>query len=294
MRALALALCCLCGAWPPSATAALSVKDDRGASVVLQQPAHRIVSLAPHATELLFAAGAGNDVVGVVIGDYPPRARRLPRVGDAFRIDLERLLGLRPDLVVAWQSGNPPADLARIEALGIPLYVTEPRRLEQIAEYLRELGHLAGTEEAARSAAAGYLSALEDLRSRHAGLAPVTVFYQIAAQPLVTVNGTHIISQAMALCGGRNVFAALAPLAPAVSLEAVLDADPQAIVVGSWSADPQLELAPWRRWPQLSAVRTGNLYAIPADYLDRAGPRLLTGVRRLCAALDRTRAGGAP
>lgn len=281
-----LAILC-CSMWGQPAFAASSTA---AAAAKLGHPARRIISLAPHTTELLFAAGAGDRLVGTVeYSDYPPAARAIPRVGDIAGIDLERLVALRPDLVVAWQSGNPPELLQRIEQFGIPVYITEPRTPEAIADTLLALGRLAGTEQAARRAAADFSEGLSALRAQYRDRRSMTVFFQISDRPLMTVNGEQMISAVLRLCGGRNVFTDLAVLAPAVDVEAVLAANPEVIL----ASGPQSEewLNEWRRWPQLRAVRRGQLFSIPEDWVARPGPRILLGARRICEDLDRARDG---
>ena len=146
------------------ASAQIELTDDAGQRVVLAQPAQRIVSLAPHVTEILFAAGAGEHVVGVVAySDYPQAARALPQVGGYTQVDLEAIVGLRPDLVIGWRSGNRDAHLARLQAMGIPVYLNEPRSLDDVARSLEQFGRLAGSEDAAHAAATAF-------RTRHAAL----------------------------------------------------------------------------------------------------------------------------
>ncbi|ROR32050.1 cobalamin-binding protein [Inmirania thermothiophila] len=268
--------------------AAVTATDDRGVTVRLAAPARRIVSLAPHATELLFAAGAGGRIVGAVEwSDYPPEARAIPRVGGYRALDLERIVALHPDLVVGWASGNGAA-LTRLEAAGLAVFATEPRRLEDIAAAIEALGRLAGTEERAGEAAARFRARLAALRARWSGRRPVRVFYQVWDRPLITVGGPQIISRLIELCGGRNVFAQLAELAPTVTVEAVIAADPDAIVFGlregreGWAAF-------WRRFPFLRAVGRGHLIGLDADLLQRPTPRLLDGAERLCRALEAVR-----
>jgi len=275
----------------PSVAAAVTVVDDSGARLALPEPARRIVSLAPHATELLFAAGAGARVVGVVShSDYPPAARALPEVGGYERLDLEAILGLAPDLVVAWESGNPGAEVERLRALGIPVYVTELRRLEDIPATLERIGILAGTPAGADAAATVFRDGVEALRRRYAGRSPVRVFYQIWDSPLMTVGGEHLISSVIELCGGRNVFADQAALAPAVDVESVLVRDPEAVVASGMATERPEWLDAWRRWPGLSAVRFDALFLIHPDLIQRPTPRILEGAEQLCADLDRVRA----
>ncbi len=276
--------------WTTEALAALAVVDERGVTLELPAPATRIISLAPHLTELLYAAGAGEQLVGVVArSNYPPAAAQLPVVGDHARFDIERILSLQPDLILAWASGNPRAEVERLEQLGLRVYVSEPQGLESIAAQIETLGRLAGTTATASRIAQTYRAKLADLRGGYRHRATLSVFYQIWHEPLMTVNGRHVLSDVIALCGGRNIFGELGTLAPTVSLEAVLQADPQVILTGS-DQPPANALANWQRWPRLRAVRAGQLYSVPADLLNRPTPRLLDGVQQVCEDLDSARA----
>ncbi len=268
----------------------LRITDDTGAELHLTQPARRIVSLAPHLTELLFAAGAGSKVVGVVsYSDFPEAAKALPQVGSYNNVDMEALAALKPDLVVAWKSGNRNAHLDRLSALGIPVFVNEPRNLDDVARTLEILGELAGTTAQAHVAASRFRERLTALRSRYSALPPVRTFYQVWDRPLMTINGEHLIGDVIRLCGGENVFADLPQLAPTVSAEAVLAANPEAIVAsGMGEARPEW-LDQWRRWPGISAVAGGNLFFIPPTIIQRHTPRILDGATRLCEQLDSAR-----
>lgn len=291
MKGLCLLL--LCG-WLSVVQAELAVTDDAGHALQLPRPAQRIVSLAPHLTELLYAAGAGGQLVAAVeFSNYPEAAKALPRIGSYAAFDLERIAALKPDLVVAWGSGNPPGPLAQLRRLGIPVFISEPQRLEDIGPSLVRLGDLAGTGAVARHAADAFEARRTALAVRHADRRPVTVFYEIWNQPLMTVGGTHIISAAIALCGGRNVFDAVTQPAATVGLEAVLRADPEAIVASGMGESRPDWLDDWQRWPQLTAVKRGNLFFVPPDLLQRHTPRILDGAERLCAALDAARRRGA-
>ncbi len=277
---LALACCVLsCSA---AAAERIAVRDDAGGRVQLQRPAQRIVSLAPGLTELIFSIGAGSRLVGVDrFSDYPPAARELPRVGSATHVDFERLLAARPDLVLLWQSGSPQRLIARLRATGIAVYVSEPKHLDDIALTMERLGRLTGHEPAARAAADEFRRRQENLGSEFGRRQPLSVFYQVWGDPLITVNGTQFISEVISLCGGVNVFAGLANSAPRVSVESVLARDPQVMVAGRTSGD-DAPLARWRVWPQLRAVRNRHLFYVPADLLQRPSARLLDGARLLC------------
>ncbi|VVD27343.1 ABC-type Fe3+-hydroxamate transport system, periplasmic component [Paraburkholderia dioscoreae] len=273
------------------AFAAISVTDDTGATVTLPAPAQRVISLAPHVTELLYAAGGGAKLIGAVsYSDYPPEAKKLPRVGDNKSLDLERLVALKPDLIVVWRHGNAQRQLDRLREMHIPLFFSEPHHLDDVAASLTKLGQLLGTSPAADAAAAAYRQDIAALRSRYAGRAPVSVFYQVWDQPLMTLNGEHMVSDVIALCGGRNVFAKLAPLVPTVSTEAVLAANPEAIVTaapGATEPDTTLpQLGAWRAWPSLTAVANHNLFAIDGDLINRPAPRIAQGAKQMCEDLD--------
>ena len=258
------------------------------AAVAQPAPRLRIVSLAPNVTELAYAAGAGDLLVGAVeYSDYPEAARRLPRVGDAWRVDPERVLALRPDLVLAWASGTPEDTIARLRALGLRVEAVPVFRLADVGAALRTIGGIAGTEATAGRAAAAFDAEIARLRTAYSGAAPVSVFIEIDDEPLYTVNGRHVISEVVELCGGRNVFADLPQLAPPVAIEAVLARDPQVILsTDDTIADPY---ALWRQWTRLAAVRDRTIYSMPSDTLGRATPRLAQGAAAVCQALEDAR-----
>ncbi|MFZ2651103.1 MAG: cobalamin-binding protein [Burkholderiaceae bacterium] len=268
----------------------MNIQDDAGESIALAAPAMRIVSLAPHLTEQLFAVGAGAQIVGVVAySDYPSQARQLPQVGDSAQLDLERIVMLRPDLIVAWRSGNSAQQLQRLAALGLPIYLSESRELADISSTLRRLGRLTGRDALADQQAQRFDAAVAALRQRYAQRSEVRVFYQIWPQPLLTINGTHMIGQALTLCGARNIFAELGALTPAIGEEAVLAADPDAIVTGVVPGSAADELGLWRKHRGLRAQALGNLIGVNPDTLHRQSHRILEGVAELCEKLDAAR-----
>ena len=271
--------------------AEIAVKDDAGQVVRLAQPARRIVSLSPHITENLFAIGAGERVVGTVeFSNYPEAAKRIPLVGGYEKLDLEAVAALRPDLVLAWESGNIASHVTKLKGIGLPVAVTEARRIEDVPDDLERLGALSGAGVGARAVAAKFRERLAALRTRYGERPKVRVFYQVWNQPLMTVGGGQIISDAIRLCGGENVFAVLRPMAAAVAVEAVLAADPEAIVAsGMGDARPEW-LDEWRRWPSLTAVARDNLFFVHPDHLQRHTPRILDGIERLCQHLETARA----
>ncbi|HQR51726.1 MAG TPA: cobalamin-binding protein [Burkholderiales bacterium] len=266
---------------------ATEIIDDRGVSLRLARPAQRIVTLAPSLTELAFAAGAGAAVVGVAAySDYPAEAARLPIVASSGGIDLEGVLAAKPDLVLAWGSGNRPADVQRLEGLGIPVLVTEPRRLSDVPRIVRLLGQAAGTGKAAEPVAQAFDAELAGLRTANSGAREVTVFYQVWDRPLRTIGGTHIIDEMIRLCGGRNVFTDLRLLSPEVALESVMAADPDVLLTAGTG---RVEVPAWARTVNLRAVREGHVYNVDPTLVERATPRLAQGVVQICERLARAR-----
>ncbi len=267
---------------------ALEVEDDSGKRIVLTAPAQRIISLAPHVTEQLFAIGAGAQVVGAVdYSDYPEAAKLIPRVGGYSRLDLEQILALQPDLIVGWQSGNNTQQLQRLETLGFTVYRSEPRRLDHIAEGMLKLGVLTGVQEQANQQATNFRNKVDTLRRSAQGKSIRSVFYQIWNRPLMTVNGEHLINDVISLCGGRNIFAGLPALTPKLSEEAVIAADPDIIIASGMGRERPEWLDDWRKWPQLQAVKGEQLYVINPSIIQRATPRLLQGAEVMCGMIQR-------
>ncbi len=265
------------------ARAAITVTDDSGREVRLETPARRVIALSPHTAELMFAVGMGGRLVATVAhADYPPAAARLPRIGDAYRLDREALVALAPDLVLAWPSGNPTAVLQWIEARGIPIYRSDPQTLEGIAGNLADLGRLSGEPERGRAAANAFLGRLQRLRTRFRNLRarPRRLFYLLWGHPLMTLGKAPLFSEALAVCGLVNVFGGEASQAFAVSQEAVIRARPQVILVTPSDTDAPPPLPD--QHPGWSALTHGHLIQVPADLLQRPTPRILDGIERLC------------
>jgi len=266
---------------------ALQIVDDRGVSLSLDRPARRIVALAPHLAEIAFAAGAGSKLVGVSsFSRHPAEAARLPVVASSGRVDIERLIVLKPDLVLAWRSGNPPLQIARLERIGIPVFVTEVRVLADIPRIIREVGDLGGSGRLAEARASEFESEAGRLRERYTGRRGVPVFLEIWHRPMLTVSGAHLLSDAVRVCGGRNVFASARTLTPLVSREQILDARPEVIVTSGNGGEA---LPEWKGFEQVPAVRDRRVYSIDPDALTAQGPHVLEGVRALCQTLDRAR-----
>ena len=288
-RALVVATAMACMGTSGPARAALSAQDDDGHPVTLARPAQRIVSLSPHATELLFAAGAGARVVATVrYGDYPAAARALPQVGDAQQLDLERIVALKPDLIVVWMHGSAAHQIDRLRALRVPIFHSEPRSLAQIGQSLLQLGRLAGVPAQAEAAAAAYARDLQALRQRYSGRPTLRVFYQVWHQPLLTVNDQHLISDMIRLCGGINVFGRQAALVPTVTQEAVLSAQVQVLATSTPDGLADDSLGLWRGFRSMAPLLR-QAVVLPADHVSRPTPRALMGTRQLCEGMERVR-----
>ena len=286
-------LCVTILAWlalSPLALSAIQVEDALGRTVTLDKPATRVVTLAPHITELVFAAGAGERLVGTVsYSDFPEAAKNIPRVGSSSNISVESLIALNPDLVLTWRSGNGEDIATRLAALGLTVYVDEPSTLEDIAQSLRVVGQLTGSEATADVAAEAFLQQLSFLRETYSTQQPVSVYYQIWHEPLMTLNGDHIISDVVRLCGGRNVFADVLPLVSRISVESVIRADPQVVIASGMDTSRPEWLDAWRDWPAMRAVKNDQLYFIPPDILQRHTPRIMEGAELMCARLAQAR-----
>lgn len=269
-----------------AALATITLHDDAGHTLSLQKHPQRIIALAPHVTELLYAVGAEARLVGVDAGsDFPSAARKLPRVGDYNRVNFERVAALKPDLVIGWRSGNRAADIHQLRQMGIPVLLTDAHPLTDVARLLRLMGEASGQAHAGERAARQFEARLAQLRQRYASTPPRRVFYQVWDQPLMTIGGQHWINDALNLCGGRNIFADLLAASPRVSLEAVLTRAPEMIISGDDAPDRRGE---WQRFPRLPAVQRGALVRLDVDALHRPTPRVLEGVEKLCSAIART------
>jgi iron complex transport system substrate-binding protein len=269
--------------------AGIALPQSDGSTLEIDSPAKSVITLAPNLAEMMFDAGAGSRLVATVdYSNFPEAAAALPRIGDAFRFDLEQILTLRPDLIIAWNSGNPAAALARLEELGLKVWRTELRQPSDIASLLRNIATATGMDGTGEIAAQAAEKKLATLEKRYKNKAPVRYFYQVAEQPLFTLNGMHIVSQGLALCGGENVYAGESVLAPQITRESVLVADPDVFFAPRLAGDND-PLNHWREWPRLKAVQSDALYYLPADKISRATPRMLDSLELACTLLDQAR-----
>lgn len=295
LRPLALAATLLLATAAARADAvALRLVDDAGHEVALQHTAQRIVSLAPHLTELVYAAGAGNQLVAVgKYSDFPPEASSKPVISDAFAVNYEELTRLKPDLVLVWGSGTPERIKSKLRTLGMPVYEIEIRSVAGLADTLRSIGRLAGTEGVAQARAQAVTTDWATLKATYAGRKPVRVFFQLWDAPLMTLSGQHLISSAIAACGGTNVFAELPTLTATVSWEVAVQRDPELVMTAGSPSEPARP-GRWARFPQVSATKHGEFGRIEGDLIARSGPRFVEGARELCVDIDRARQGLPP
>ena len=271
-----------------TANAAITVRDDDGNVITLAKPAQRIVAMSPHVTELLFAAGGGERIVGAVTySDYPEAAKKIPRIGTNRQVDMERVIAMKPDLIVAWMHGSSERQIDTLRQLGIPIFHSEPLKLDGIADNVQRLGQLLGTENVAQPAAAQIRAQFAALTKQYASRPPVRMFYQVWDKPLYTLSGGSIVTDAMRVCGGVNIFADLKVTAPVVSIEGVLQADPEAIFGTAEKDYGGVTL--WKQYTTMKAVRNGNLFTLDGELLNRAGPRMVDGTRAMCEMLEQAR-----
>ncbi len=270
--------------FPIFAHASCKVVDDVGNKIHLTHPAQRIISLAPDLTELLFEAGAGKHIVGVMRGsDFPHAAKTIPIVANFNSIDIEKILSLHPDLIVVWAEGNRTQSLKKY---GIPIYYSHHRQLKDIPYTLQRFGCLAGSEKTARQAAEIFSHRYKLLRSKYADKKPVSVFYQVWLQPLITVTKQSWINDVLSLCGGKNIFANLKGVAPEVNIEAVLMANPE-VIIGSKTKQDWRKF--WKNWPQMQAVQNHHLFNIDPNLIERSSARVLQGADEICQVLNSVR-----
>ncbi len=271
------------------------VSDDAGRSVHLRGPAQRIVTVAPHTTELVFAAGGGSHLVGTDrYSDFPGQALRLPRVGDGLNLNIEQVLALKPDLLLLWAYGDGPntgtLPMALLDNLGVAVYYSNPRRLADIPAAISRLGKVMGTEAVADAKARQLQDTLASLAARYSRQRPLRTFYQLGGLPMYTLNGNSIINDALALCGATNVFANLPVTATMVGVESVLLANPQVIVASASGSQGREILDAWRAYaPGLTAATLGNLIAVHPDRMNRPGPRMIEATQALCEDIEKAR-----
>ena len=248
-----------------------------------QQPAHRIIALAPNLTEIIFAAGAGKSLVGVdSMSNYPSAAQKIPVIANFQTVDLEKIAKLHPDLIVAWQYTN-SLIIEQLRRLNLPIYQASFNKISDIPKVIQVIGRLAGSSQVANRNAQQFQQELENMTQRYAAKKPVTVFYQLSQQPLMTVNRHSLVNQVILLCGGQNVFENTTGLAPIISIENILKENPAVILVSAFEK-PNLKF--WNQYPQLIAVQKKQIYSINPDLVERPSPRILQGAAIICRDLE--------
>jgi iron complex transport system substrate-binding protein len=264
--------------------------DDNGDEVRLAVPAQRIISLAPNITEVLFHIGAGDQIVGAdEYSNYPEAAKQILRVNNHAAANYELILSLKPDLVIAWQSGNGDKIINPLRKLGIPVFVVETHQIERIPNLFRRFGQLSGNNDLAQQRIEEFTQRLQLLGDAQTGKSVVRTFYQIWDQPLITLNGKHMVSDVIELCGGINIFADAVPLVPYVNIESIVAADPQVIIAGGSQEEQPGWFSSWQQWTGISAVQHKQIYLIPADLMQRHSVRILDGAQMMCDYLDSAR-----
>lgn len=247
------------------------------------QPAQRIISLAPNTTELLFATGAGKKIVGVsAYSDYPAVAKTLPIVADYTGLNIEKIVALKPNLIVGWQGGNPEQQIQILRSLHLPVYMVSIHSMPEIADTIKKLGQLAGTEKIANNAANQFLSQYILLLKKYNQQPNKTVFYEVSANPLITLNKSNLVNQIIVACGGENIFANTLGAAPQVSMAALIKLQPQVIIIGAKSTD-KIQQPPL--WKKLNAVKANKVFTIDPDWLNRPGPRSILAMQAICNAI---------
>ncbi|MES2048980.1 MAG: cobalamin-binding protein [Pseudomonadota bacterium] len=273
-----------------TAQAAITVTDDVGKVITLAKPATRIISLSPHVTELIFAAGAGGQIIGTVnYSDYPEAAKAIPRIGDNRQLDIERIIAMKPDLLVVWMHGAYERALEPLRKSGIPYFFSEPHKLEQIPETLQKLGTLFGTEKQAQLSANAFREQLTQLSTRYQNKSQVRTFYQVWGKPIFTLNDKNIVSDVLRICGGKNIFGHLSAAAPTLSTEAVIQENPELILTGDSENQAGSGVEQWKPFTSMLAVKNHNLVAVDGDQLNRSGPRIINGAKVVCEAMDAAR-----
>jgi len=268
----------------------ITVIDDTGVSVVLSQPAKRLVVLGPNLIESLYEIGAGDYILGASeYSDYPEAAKTIPRVGSHNTINFEMIISLAPDLILIWHSGFGAENVAKLRSLGLNVYASEPKTLDDIESLLNDLGQLTGLSESTAIAAAQYRNEFNRLQYSYSEKETVSVFYQVWHEPMQTLNGDHVVNAVIELCGGKNVFASLPEIAPRVSIESVIAMNPDVIISSGSDNRDAKKLDFWQRWKMVSAVQNEQVHFINADSLVRHAPRILQGAQQLCDLLERSR-----
>ena len=289
-RCLAFSAVLLAVTLSSAAFSAVEILDEDGNLVRLEKPAKRIISLAPSLTEILFAIGAGQKIVGVIeYSDFPPEAKTLPVIGRFDLLDIEKIAELEPDLIIAWKSGNPARSIEQLKILGLSVYLAELNDLASISKQMKNISKLIGAEREASLAITNFNQTYESLVAKYSGRELVKTFYQVWDMPIITTGGKGLINDIITLCSGENIFKGISQIAPKVSLEAIVVANPE-VIIGSGSGKTRPDwLDKWKRWPRVKAVSKQNLFSVNPDLIQRQTPRTLIGAKQMCEHIDKAR-----
>ncbi|HEX4918876.1 MAG TPA: cobalamin-binding protein [Limnobacter sp.] len=292
LNVLGVVLACLLGPACNTALAATCVHDDTGQPVCIRSavPVKRVLSLSPHLTEIAaYVGGVGQLLAVDDSSNHPNEVVKLPRIRQPWLASTESLLAYKPDLVLAWQSGISQTAVAQLRAAGVPVFVSEPTSVQAVAENMVAVAKLMGHWPAQAQKIDAWRAKMASLQTTHAGKLPVRVFYQVWHQPLMTLGGKHLVTEILAMCGGRNVFADQPGLSPTVNLETVISRKPS-VILASGGAESETALKiQWSTWRSIPAVAMGHVHTLPPDLLVRQGPRLLEATERICGLLDSVR-----
>ena len=255
------------------------------------KPAQRIVALSPHSVELLFALGAGDRSVATTsFADYPEAAKSILQIGGYNGIQIETVLKLKPDLIVAWEGGNPGGDIDRLEQLGLRVYRSETKSLVDIKRELIELGRLTGLENKAQSLAQQFQQDWDLIRQQNMQKDEVSFFYQLWAEPLRTMAAGSWINEILSACGGRNIFSDAGLEYPQVSMEHILKSMPESIIVPSHHGTVAGTAEQWQDWSEIPPVNNDHIFYIDGDILHRFSLRVIQGMEQVCQAFEQVRA----
>ena len=272
------------------ALAQIKVLDDSGQTITMSQAAKKVISLSPALTELIYAAGGSELIIGVdSFSDYPEQAKKLPHIGSYDALDIEKILIMQPDLIVAWKSGNPKHQIEQLRKLGLTVYISEPETFADIPRTIKTLGELMARESIAEKNADSFIEQFEQLKltyQSNKSKAKKRTFIQIWDNPVMSVNGNHLISKVITFCGGKNIFAPAKGITSSPSIESILEQNPEIIIATGMADSSQSWLNRWRQWPFMSAVKNNRLYATNPDHLVRHTPRILQGIQDVCLLIN--------
>ncbi|MCU7836836.1 MAG: cobalamin-binding protein [gamma proteobacterium symbiont of Taylorina sp.] len=270
--------------------AQIEVIDDTGQLVSLEKPAQIVISLSPGLTELIYAAGGSDKIKAAVsYSDFPEQAKQLPRIGNYDALDIEQILQIKPDLIIAWKSGNPVNQIAQLQKFGLNIYISEPLHFNDIPETIKKLGKLMGSDTIAQKNTDEFIRQLNALKKQYTPLnlnKKKTTFIQIWNNPLMSINDKHLISKVISFCGGHNIFSQAASLTYSPDIESVLKSNPEIIIATGMAKQSGLWLKRWQQWPYLSAVKNKRLYSVNPDHLVRHTPRILSGIKEVCELIQ--------